>query len=92
MVKKVRMTQYWRPCTPLTRSVYLEIAYGKARTYLEHDCVFSEFGTRRRRSYRIQDLVVRTLIRANNDYQNDEAAQKAGGDKGKLMGTSNVSG
>ncbi|EKM52890.1 uncharacterized protein PHACADRAFT_100657 [Phanerochaete carnosa HHB-10118-sp] len=67
-----------------------ENAYGKACTYLEHGCTFSEFGTRRRRSYYIQDLVVQTLIRAYNDYQKDETAQKVGGNGGELMGTSNV--
>lgn len=67
-----------------------EMAYSKARTYLEHGCVFSEFGTRRRRSYRTQDLVVETLIRANEEYKNDAAAQSKQGEKGRLMGTSNV--
>lgn len=65
-------------------------AYSKAQAYLTHGCVFSEFGTRRRRSYHIQDLVVTTLIRAFQDYQIDEARQKTDGEKGKLMGTSNV--
>ena len=60
--------------------VSVEAAYQKAQIYLEAGCVFSEFGTRRRRSYHIQDLVVGTLIRANKDFPT----------KGKLMGTSNV--
>ena len=67
-----------------------ENAYAKARTYLENGCVFSEFGTRRRRSYHIQDLVMRTLIRAHNDYLKDEAPKKPEFERGKLMGTSNV--
>lgn len=33
---------------------------------------------------------MQTLIRAHNDYQKDEVKQTAAGDKGKLMGTSNV--
>lgn len=58
-----------------------ETAYKKAQQLLEAGCVFSEFGTRRRRSYHIQDLVVETLIRAEQDMP--EA-------KGKVFGTSNV--
>lgn len=57
-----------------------ERAYEKAKIYLEAGCVFSEFGTRRRRSYHIQNLVVETLIQAASDPPG----------KGKLMGTSNV--
>ncbi|EJD02414.1 nicotinate phosphoribosyltransferase [Fomitiporia mediterranea MF3/22] len=57
-----------------------EIAYEKAKTLLQADIQFSEFGTRRRRSYYIQDLVVATLIRASNEFP----------DKGKVVGTSNM--
>ena len=57
-----------------------EQAYEKARTLLDAGCVFSEFGTRRRRSYHTQDLVVGVLVRANKETN--------GG--GKLLGTSNV--
>lgn len=53
--------------------------YEKAKAMLLNGIHF--FRTRRRRSYRIQDLVVKTLIRANEDFS----------DKGgKLVGTSNV--
>ena len=58
----------------------VDIAYQKAKTLFEAGIQFSEFGTRRRRSYKIQDLVVGTLIRADNDHKG----------KGKLVGTSNV--
>ena len=60
--------------------VTAEIAYNKAKRLLQADIQFSEFGTRRRRSYYIQDLVVRTLIQASRDFP----------DKGKVVGTSNV--
>lgn len=56
-----------------------EIAYNKAHALLEAGCVFSEFGTRRRRSFFIQDLVVETVIRASKDVG-----------RGMLSGTSNV--
>jgi nicotinate phosphoribosyltransferase len=60
---------------------YQETAYEKGTALLKAGCVFSEFGTRRRRSYHIQDLVVQTLVRAYQDLPS----------KGKLAGTSNVS-
>ncbi|KAI9882452.1 MAG: Protein required for ethanol metabolism [Watsoniomyces obsoletus] len=58
-------------------------AYEKAKTLLQHGCHFSEFGTRRRRDYHTQELVLRGLRRAAKD------GEKAGW-KGKLIGTSNV--
>ncbi|KAG5719967.1 putative nicotinate phosphoribosyltransferase [Termitomyces sp. T112] len=57
-----------------------QAAYIKGRSLLEAGCIFSEFGTRRRRSYHTQDLVVGALVRASRD------APK----KGRLSGTSNV--
>jgi nicotinate phosphoribosyltransferase len=50
---------------------------------LEHGCIFSEFGTRRRRDYHTQRLVLDGLLRASKD---------AGdlGLGGTLSGTSNV--
>jgi nicotinate phosphoribosyltransferase len=61
----------------------VEKAYQKGVQLLEEGCIFSEFGTRRRRDYRTQDLVLQGLRRAQ-----DEATEK--GWKGKLTGTSNV--
>ncbi|THH27001.1 hypothetical protein EUX98_g7181 [Antrodiella citrinella] len=58
-----------------------EAAYEKTKRLLEAGCTFSEFGTRRRRSYHIQDLVVATMLRVAKDIP--EA-------KGKVSGTSNV--
>ncbi|THH12093.1 hypothetical protein EW145_g221 [Phellinidium pouzarii] len=57
-----------------------ELAYEKAKTLLQADAHFSEFGTRRRRSYRIHDLVVAILIRASKNVMG----------KGKFVGTSNM--
>ena len=56
------------------------MALVKGKALLEASCVFSEFGTRRRRSYYIQDLVVKTLIQAARDMPG----------KGTFAGTSNV--
>ena len=58
-------------------------AFDKGMRLLEAGCVFSEFGTRRRRDYHTQALVFRGLVRAGK-----EAEKK--GLSGKLSGTSNV--
>ncbi|KAI4097685.1 MAG: hypothetical protein LQ339_006730 [Xanthoria mediterranea] len=58
-------------------------AYIKGRKLLEHGCIFSEFGTRRRRDYHTQDLVIQGLQRAAADCPTQ-------GWKGKLSGSSNV--
>ncbi|KAJ6607349.1 nicotinate phosphoribosyltransferase [Mycena sp. CBHHK59/15] len=56
------------------------LAYEKGKALLQADCVFSEFGTRRRRSFETQDIVVKGLLRACHDVQS----------RGRLSGTSNV--
>lgn len=56
-------------------------AYSKGKILAESDCIISEFGTRRRRSYRTQDLVVDELIKA---YKSTPSS------RGRLAGTSNV--
>lgn len=60
-----------------------EKAYEKGVGLLQHGCLFSEFGTRRRRDYHTQELVLQGLVRAAKDG-------KERGWKGKLSGTSNV--
>ncbi|KAK0747809.1 Quinolinate phosphoribosyl transferase [Apiosordaria backusii] len=60
-----------------------EQAFEKGMRLLEAGCVFSEFGTRRRRDYHTQALVFRGLTKASKE------AEKRGW-SGKLSGTSNV--
>lgn len=60
-----------------------ERACEKCLTLLEHGCQVSEFGSRRRRDYKTQDLVLKGLCDASKQ------AEKAGW-TGKLTGTSNV--
>ena len=61
----------------------VEKAYQKGLKLLQEGCIFSEFGTRRRRDYHTQDLVLQGLRRAADEG-------KTSGWKGKLSGTSNV--
>ncbi|KAL8942999.1 MAG: hypothetical protein Q9211_001148 [Gyalolechia sp. 1 TL-2023] len=58
-------------------------AYDKGCKLLQHGCIFSEFGSRRRRDYRTHDLVIQGLQRAAADGQ----ARRW---KGKFSGSSNV--
>lgn len=60
-----------------------EKAYEKGMRLLEGGCIVSEFGTRRRRDYHTQALVIRGLVKASK-----EGTQK--GLPGKISGTSNV--
>lgn len=60
-----------------------EKAHEKGARLLEAGCVFSEFGTRRRRDYHTQALVFRGLVRASKEAEGR-------GQPGKLSGTSNV--
>lgn len=57
-----------------------ENAQRKAEVLLQTGCTLSEFGTRRRRSYHIQDLVISSILKAK---------EKLPG-KGRFSGTSNV--
>jgi len=61
----------------------VEKAFEKGMRLLEAGCVFSEFGTRRRRDYHTQALVFRGLVKASK-----KAAEN--GWSGKLAGSSNV--
>lgn len=58
-------------------------AFRKGCALLEHGCVFSEFGSRRRRDYHTQDLVMKGLCAAAKESQKK-------GWKGVFTGSSNV--
>lgn len=75
---------YFRFCdTDWTFRNQEEKAQSKGAQLLQHGCLFSEFGTRRRRDYHTQDLVLQGLIRAAREGT-------VQGWKGTLNGTSNV--
>ena len=59
---------------------YYKKTYDKASRLLEAGCVYSDFGTRRRLSYKAED----TVVRAMKDCYNSKPW------KGKFVGTSNV--
>lgn len=69
--------------TDWTHDAQRDRAKRKAQRLVENGCVFSEFGSRRRRDYRTQDEVLQGLI---------EGARRAkeNGGNGELAGTSNV--
>jgi len=58
-----------------------ELAYQKGCALLEAGCAFSDFGTRRRRSFEVQEMVVKALGRAAQDHPESH---------GDFRGTSNV--
>ena len=60
-----------------------EQAYEKGAKLLNNGCMFSEFGTRRRRDYHTHDLVMKGLTRAARLSEEQKWS-------GKLTGTSNV--
>ncbi|ORX91856.1 nicotinate phosphoribosyltransferase [Basidiobolus meristosporus CBS 931.73] len=67
-----------------------ENALEKARSLLENGCKFMEFGTRRRRDYRTQEIIMAAIVQAQKEYS--EAVQKNPGiqEQGAVIGTSNV--
>ena len=60
------------------------LAKSKAETLLREGIAFSEFGTRRRRSYDAHMMVMQGLVDARNQLTGDGTL------RGKLTGTSNV--
>ncbi len=59
---------------------YYQKSWDKAKRMLDAGCVFSDFGTRRRASFKAQE----TVVKAMSDCQRSSAAE------GKFIGTSNV--
>ncbi|RMD43877.1 hypothetical protein DV735_g1208, partial [Chaetothyriales sp. CBS 134920] len=66
--------------TDWTRDGQEEQAYDKAVALIKAGCIFSDFGSRRRRDFETQDRVIRGLVRASKDVPGP----------GRLAGTSNV--
>ncbi|KDE08907.1 nicotinate phosphoribosyltransferase [Microbotryum lychnidis-dioicae p1A1 Lamole] len=60
-----------------------EQAKEKGRRLFLGGCLTSEFGTRRRRSFKAQEIIIRGLLAAHEEYASGEG-------RGKLSGTSNI--
>lgn len=60
---------------------YYHLSYHKAARMIEAGCIFSDFGTRRRASFAVQD----TVVRAMSDCQRENGTLP-----GRFIGTSNV--
>lgn len=66
--------------TALDYEVYYNRSWEKARRMIQGNCVFSDFGTRRRASFEAQDTVVRAMKECNDSLKGP----------GRFIGTSNV--
>lgn len=62
----------------------------KATRLLNAGCVFSEFGTRRRRDFKTHDMVVSSLTQEYQVYQKEAEQRTDNAIKGAFTGTSNV--
>jgi nicotinate phosphoribosyltransferase len=62
----------------------------KATRLLNAGCVFSEFGTRRRRDFKTHDIVMASLTQEYQVYQKDAEQRNDTATKGVFTGTSNV--
>ncbi|KAG2231981.1 nicotinate phosphoribosyltransferase [Thamnidium elegans] len=67
----------------------VEKANQKTRELLEYGCVFSEFGTRRRRNFKTHDLVMKSIYQTSEAYK-EECQKLDKVPKGSFSGTSNV--
>lgn len=70
----------------------LEQAKAKAKDLLEAGAVFADFGTRRRRDYKTQDILVQGLVWAQEEFTQARAGQGNGlkDHQGAFVGSSNV--
>jgi len=66
-----------------THDGQLAKAKDKGKQLMQDGCIFSEFGSRRRRDYHTQDLVIQGLLAAQKEAEQQSL-------RGKLSGTSNV--
>ncbi|CAO3642824.1 unnamed protein product [Cunninghamella blakesleeana] len=66
-----------------------EMAHEKAKRLIEAGCFFSEFGTRRRRDFKTQDLVLNALVEEDEENKKKKDTSSDAG-LGTLSGTSNV--
>lgn len=85
---RARSSELTQSCLPVYRLlafVRTEQARDKGHRLFEAGCVLSEFGSRRRRTYKAHDIIMRGLIKANEDCGNGQE-----GKGGKLAGTSNL--
>lgn len=67
-------------CESFDYEDYYARSYDKARRLIDAGCMFSDFGTRRRASFKAQDTAVRAMSDCNSKYKGE----------GRLTGTSNV--
>lgn len=68
-----------------------ELAYNKAKRLIEAGCLFSEFGTRRRRDFKTQDMVLKALTEENEENKKKKNVSSSSNiGTGSLSGTSNV--
>lgn len=70
------------------RETHTELAKHKGILMMQHGIVFSDFGTRRRRSFAVHRAVVEGLVAANSAIRHSDGG--CGGRIGRLLGTSNT--
>ena len=62
---------------------YYDKSYAKAQMMLEHECLWADFGPRRRASFEAEEVALRAMLDATNEHQKT-------GKLGRCTGTSNV--
>ena len=70
---------------------YYTKAYNKAERLIAAGCKFSDFGTRRRASFKAEDTIVRAMKAAGEDFeQSHSVSPEPAGKAGRFVGTSNI--